>query len=115
VLEGEALPVAAARDDPAPPAVSVPAAVSLMFPAAVPDDFPSLRVGEFDSIPEDSGAVRACRIVPGTTLDEPKPFSERSADCGADPVSEPPRSEVAPLSFIVVPTLGRLGAASPRA
>ena len=96
MLEGEALAFVSGRDDP----------VTLLLPVALPASLP---------------VALPLPPVPGTTLDEPKPFSERSADAGVGVllVCEPAAPEAAPSPSPSPILLGRapvrLGAASTRA
>ena len=82
VLEGEVLAVVAGEVTPAvssPAPVPVPA-VPLAPAPAVPDDALPARPAVF----EEPVAAAVEGSVPGTMLDEPKPFSERSADSDSD-------------------------------
>ena len=125
MLEGEALAVVSGREDPVTPTLSLPVTPTLSLPVAppslplapaVPEDFPPSASPDRLS---ESAAARACDPAPGTTLDEPKPFSERSADAGVGVilVCEPPEPEAAPSPSPVPPGRAavRFGAASTRA
>ena len=113
MLEGAALAFVSGADDPVTGTPPSRAVASLAPPTAEPEEAFALRASRDGPAPEP--AVRSRGSAPGTTLDDPNPFSERSADAWLAPVCEPPDPDDARVPGLVAPAAFRFGAASTRA